>query len=176
MFNHFAFRLAGVIVPLAIIGTVGTLFLTGGEAQAVDATEDHAATRPATRPADDGYPVSVCPVTGEALGSMGEPPAKVIDGRLVKFCCEGCIPAFEKEPEKYHAKLDNLIIDATEEAYPLDECLVVPADGLGENAVTAVHRPTNQVVKFCCGSCEVKFNEDPQKYLAKLDEAKQPAE
>ena len=174
MFNHFAVRLAGVILPLVILGVVGTLFLTGGNSR-VDAAVDHAATRPAapaTRPADDDYPVDVCPVTGEKLGSMGEPPSKVIDGRTVKVCCAGCFKTFEADPETYHVKLDDLILDATEDDYPLETCLVMPEDDVdGDSAMTTVYRPTNQVVKFCCGTCEVAFLKEPEKYLARLNEA-----
>lgn len=31
-----------------------------------------------------------CPVTGEALGSMGEPVAVTVRGRTVYVCCRGC--------------------------------------------------------------------------------------
>jgi len=47
------------------------------------------------------YPLDVCPVSGEKLGSMGKPPELVQDGQQVKFCCKHCIADFEKEPSKY---------------------------------------------------------------------------
>ena len=48
----------------------------------------------------------VCPVGGEALGSMGTPVKVMLGDRAVFLCCEGCRSAVEGNPEKYLAKLD----------------------------------------------------------------------
>lgn len=42
-----------------------------------------------------------CPVTGEALGSMGDPIAVQVQGHTVWVCCEGCVAAVKGEPDKY---------------------------------------------------------------------------
>jgi len=72
--------------------------------------------KPATPAANDAeiiaqqkpsYPLDVCPVTGQKLGQHGDPVDYVYKGRLVRFCCSGCIGAFEKEPAKYLAKIDE---------------------------------------------------------------------
>jgi YHS domain-containing protein len=55
---------------------------------------------------DDGYPMTTCLVEGSKLGSMGKPFVHVYKGVTVKFCCEGCLEDFNKEPEKYLAKLE----------------------------------------------------------------------
>lgn len=34
------------------------------------------------------YPLKVCLVTGEELGSMGKPVVKVYDEQEIKFCCK----------------------------------------------------------------------------------------
>jgi YHS domain-containing protein len=47
----------------------------------------------------------VCPVTGQALGSMGEPVKVVVKGQTVFLCCDSCKAAIEKDPDKYLAKL-----------------------------------------------------------------------
>jgi YHS domain-containing protein len=47
----------------------------------------------------------VCPVTGEALGSMGKPYKVTIKGQTVFLCCDGCEEAIKKDPDKYLAKL-----------------------------------------------------------------------
>ena len=52
-----------------------------------------------------GYPLKTCVVTGEKLGDMGEPVDHVFAGRLVRFCCKGCIGAFRKDPWKYMEKI-----------------------------------------------------------------------
>lgn len=51
------------------------------------------------------YPLDVCIVSGEKLGSMGEPVVYVHEGQEVKFCCKNCAPDFKKEPAKYLVKL-----------------------------------------------------------------------
>jgi hypothetical protein len=47
----------------------------------------------------------VCPVSGGALGSMGDPVKVVVKGQTVFLCCSGCEEAIKKDPDKYLAKL-----------------------------------------------------------------------
>jgi hypothetical protein len=47
----------------------------------------------------------VCPVSGGALGSMGDPVKVVVKGQTVFLCCAGCEEAIKKDPDKYLAKL-----------------------------------------------------------------------
>jgi YHS domain-containing protein len=51
------------------------------------------------------YPLKTCIVTGNELGSMGDPITEVYQGQQVKFCCKACIAKFHKDPAKYLAKL-----------------------------------------------------------------------
>ncbi len=46
----------------------------------------------------EDYPADNCPVTGGKLGGMGEPYNYVFAGRLVRFCCGGCIGEFKSNP------------------------------------------------------------------------------
>jgi hypothetical protein len=46
------------------------------------------------------YPAAACPISGQALGSMGEPFDFVYAGTLVRFCCGGCIGKFNEDPTK----------------------------------------------------------------------------
>ncbi|MBL9202006.1 MAG: hypothetical protein JNL39_15960 [Opitutaceae bacterium] len=58
----------------------------------------------------DAYPLTTCVVAGDPLGAndyvtyvhkeAGKPD------RTVRFCCDGCIDDFKKEPAKFLAKLD----------------------------------------------------------------------
>jgi hypothetical protein len=52
------------------------------------------------------YPLDSCIVSGEKLGSMGDPIVKVYDGREVRFCCSGCVKKFEADKAGYLAKID----------------------------------------------------------------------
>ncbi len=53
----------------------------------------------------DSYPYTTCPISGKVLGGMGEPVNYVYNNQLVRFCCAGCIEAFEEDPEKHLQKL-----------------------------------------------------------------------
>ncbi|MCB1207506.1 MAG: hypothetical protein KDN18_24860 [Verrucomicrobiae bacterium] len=52
-----------------------------------------------------GYPLTNCVVSGEALGSMGDPVVLTHEGREVRLCCDSCIPKFNADPAKYLEKL-----------------------------------------------------------------------
>ena len=47
------------------------------------------------------YPLKVCIVSGEKLGTMGKPAVIVQDGQEVQFCCKNCIKDFKKDPQKF---------------------------------------------------------------------------
>ena len=48
-----------------------------------------------------------CPVSGEMLGTMGEPEKIEVQGQDVWICCDGCKDKLLAEPDKYLAKLNN---------------------------------------------------------------------
>lgn len=61
--------------------------------------------------AREDYPLTVCLVSDESLGSMGKSPEYIyrVEGKpdqLVVFCCDGCNEDFLKDPAPYLAKLD----------------------------------------------------------------------
>lgn len=85
-------------VRLGMWGLCG-LFLAG--------CEEKQASKGVGYPLGDGYPLKVCVVSGEPLGSMGEPAAIVYEGKTVKFCCSGCEGDFRKDPLTYLAKITN---------------------------------------------------------------------
>ena len=51
------------------------------------------------------YPLTKCVVSGEDLGD--KPYVFVHNGQQVKLCCKDCLAKFDKEPEKYMAKLNK---------------------------------------------------------------------
>lgn len=55
------------------------------------------------------YSLKTCPVSGEELGTMGDPINLVAANRLIRFCCTGCIKTFKKEPAKFLAALGDPI-------------------------------------------------------------------
>lgn len=53
------------------------------------------------------YPLDVCIVSGQSLGSMGKPVDAVYGNRLVRFCCGGCVDKFESNAPAYMKRLDT---------------------------------------------------------------------
>ena len=60
---------------------------------------------PTVAPAADSYLLSTCVVSGEALGSMGQPIIIHHEGAEVRLCCKGCVKKFNADPAKYLEKL-----------------------------------------------------------------------
>ena len=118
----------------------------------------------------DPYPLNVCAVSGEELGSMGEPVAFNQQGRDVRFCCSGCEPRFKADPAKYLGAVDTKIIEQQLPHYPLKTDVVsgeaLPADA---KVLNIVHG--NRLVRLGDQKSAQKFMKDPQAYIAKLDEA-----
>ncbi len=85
-----------ILIPLAVIAIAS-----------VSCNKQEAST--AASSSESGvkaYPLDTCLVSGEKLGSMGEPVVIQHEGREIKFCCDSCVPKFKKDPEKYLEKLD----------------------------------------------------------------------
>jgi YHS domain-containing protein len=50
--------------------------------------------------------LTTCPVSGDRIGGdMGKPYVFVYKGQEVKLCCSMCKKDFDKDPEKYLAKI-----------------------------------------------------------------------
>lgn len=116
----------------------------------------------------DPYSLNVCPVSGEKLGTMGDPIVSAHDGREVRFCCAMCPKQLAADPAKFFAKIDALMVKDQSKHYPLTTDLVTDAK-LGEKPVDLVYN--NRLVRLGDESSVAKFNAAPAKYLAKLDKA-----
>jgi len=53
------------------------------------------------------YPLNTCVVSHDSLGGMGETVDALYEGRLIRFCCKGCVKSFNKNPEKYLKEIDS---------------------------------------------------------------------
>lgn len=51
------------------------------------------------------YTRDTCLVTGNKLGSMGDPVTIVHEGQQVIFCCKPCVGKFKANPQKYLSQL-----------------------------------------------------------------------
>jgi hypothetical protein len=76
-----------------------------GSASAVFAASAPAEKKAAATGKPKPYPLTVCLVTDNDLGSMGEETTLNYNGQLIKFCCKPCEAKFLKDPAKFLAKL-----------------------------------------------------------------------
>ncbi len=118
------------------------------------------------------YTLNTCPVSGEALGGMGDPIIKMVDGREVRLCCKKCVGKFEANKEKYFKKMDMQMMHDQMRYYPIDTCmisgepLVEDGEDISRNFVYG-----NRLIRTCCKKCERKFRADPAAYIKELDKA-----
>lgn len=87
-----------ILTPLAL-----TLVLGSCSKQEVNGSADASTATTTPKP----YPLEVCLVSGEELGSMGEPVVIIHEGQEIRFCCDRCQPKFEADPERYLSKLSQ---------------------------------------------------------------------
>ena len=113
------------------------------------------------------YPIDYCLVSGEELGSMGDPVVIEHEGREIRLCCAHCIEAFQNKPAKYLKKLDKAITKSQSKDYPLSTC-VVSGEELGSMGTPVKYIYRNQLVQFCCSGCIDTFNEHPDAYLKQI--------
>jgi YHS domain-containing protein len=114
------------------------------------------------------YTLGVCAVEGVPLGD--NPVVKEIEGRQVKFCCEGCAGKYEADPATHGAKLDEKIVEQQMDDYPMTTCVVAGGElGSMGDPVEYVHE--NRLVRFCCAGCKGKFEADPKTYIEQIDAA-----
>jgi hypothetical protein len=53
------------------------------------------------------YTLKTCVMSGEELGSMGDPIVLVVGDQQFKLCCDGCIDDLKADPAKALAKLSE---------------------------------------------------------------------
>jgi hypothetical protein len=112
------------------------------------------------------YPLATCPMTGEKLGrGMSE---FVVDGRLVRTCCNGCKADVVKDPKPVIAKIDAAVIADQKPAYPLDTCAAT-GKKLDDKAIDHVHG--TRLVRLADKDAVTAFEKDPKSAMAKVDAA-----
>lgn len=92
----------------------------------------------------------VCPVTGDPVA--GEHIVYRYIDKELKFCNDGCLMAYKKDPSKYSEHL---------------KCMPCNDDDANKE-LSASH---NGVKYYFCGKgCKGKFEKDPESYLKKFSE------
>lgn len=93
-------QLRSLLLALTLAGTV-LPSLTLAASQPKPAENKTASLSAKPKP----YPLDVCIVTDNDLGSMGEETSMIYEGQVIKFCCKPCEAKFLKNPAKFLAKL-----------------------------------------------------------------------
>lgn len=113
------------------------------------------------------YPLAVCPVSDEKLGTMGDAVVFVEGDQEIQLCCKSCKKDFEKNKAANLKKIDEAWKKV--KPYPLTTCIVSGEALASEEAVGVVAEGREFV--FCCKSCVKDFKKDTAKFVKKFDEA-----
>lgn len=111
------------------------------------------------------YPLDKCVVSGEKLDAKAV--NHVIDGRLVRLCCNDCVAGVEKDKAAVFAKIDAAVIEQQLKAYPLTTC-PISGEKLGEKAVNYVHG--TRLIRACCNDCVAEIKKNAEPTLKKLND------
>lgn len=103
-----------------------------------------------------------CPVMG---GKIDSTIYTDIQGQRVYHCCPMCSAKLKADPDKYFKKAaeEGILFENIQTTCP------VSGEKLEDKSVYTDYE--GRRVAFCCKKCRGTFNEDPAKYLKKLDEA-----
>ena len=114
------------------------------------------------------YPLKTDVVSGAPLPEDAKVVNLVYMNRLVRLADQKSAQKFTKDPQPYLAKIDEAVIAAQKDSYPLDKCIISgePLDAMGEPVMKVY---ANRLVQFCCDGCVNKFTPQVAKYLAALD-------
>lgn len=95
-----------IVVLAGALGAIGLVTLSPKPAVAQSCC-DGMATPTAADVSTNATPdlMTTCPVSGEKLGEMGAPFTFTYKGQEVKLCCPGCKKDFDKDPDKFIAKI-----------------------------------------------------------------------
>lgn len=96
----------GVVVLFVVLFASPVFAVTpeGGQVAMADAK--------ATAPVEVGN--SLCPVSGEKVGGMGDVVKYEYNGKVYNLCCAMCAKDFKKDPEKYSKIAEDEVAAASE--------------------------------------------------------------
>ena len=115
------------------------------------------------------YTLTTCPVSGEELGSMGDPLDVVHGTRLVRLCCKGCKKGLAKNPAEAIKKVNAAMIEAQKKTYPLTTCVASGEDLVEGEVVDHLYGTT--LVRLCCKGCLKELRKQPEALVAKVTAA-----
>jgi YHS domain-containing protein len=107
-----------------------------------------------------------CPVTGDKVVDITTAQKSVYKGKTYYFCCQGCKPMFDKNPQKY-------IKEAAAQSKPTPKAKAKPTavicPVMGKTVTDLKHAPKSvykgKTYYFCCQGCKPMFDKNPEKYI-----------
>lgn len=152
-------------------------------ALALGGAADAAKKPPAKKPAKAKVQL-VCPVMGAKIASPKTAVGKsVYNGKTYYFCCAGCKPEFDKNPEKFikpvkNEKKKDKQADKNTPKPKVADALVCPVTNqqiASKDKAAGSSTHDGETYYFCCGGCKSKFDADPASYVTKKDDKKAEA-
>lgn len=101
----------------------------------------------------------ICPISGQELGSMGQPLKVAVGQEELFVCCKGCL---EREINPQHWATIHANFAAAQRICP------VMKHELPANPQWTIVE--GQIVYVCCPPCTKKIAADPAKFLTQLDD------
>lgn len=120
----------------------------------------------------DPYPLTTCAVSGQPLGSMGDPIITEIEGREIRLCCASCQPKLQNDTAAVLKKVDEKIAEDQAPFYPLTKCLVTNEslfDGEKFIGVNMIFK--NRLIRVKDEAAADRFRANPKRLLDDLDKA-----
>ncbi|MFO0985580.1 MAG: hypothetical protein U1E76_28240 [Planctomycetota bacterium] len=106
------------------------------------------------------YPLDTCPLTGKKTAVQF-----VVGDRLIQTCCKNCQAKAEKDPSAALQKIDEAVVAAQKDKYPLKTCVACDKP-LGDGAVNCV--VGTRLVRVCSDACVQAFEKNEAAGLKKL--------
>ena len=126
-----------------------------------------------------------CLVTGESLGSMGDPITVTLKAKTVRVCCEACVAAVKRSPDRYLRKVaaefarsvvaprpapqrQNISPSAALHSLPAQTVCPVTGEELGTMGKRISVTVDGQTIFVCCRSCVATVKRNPGKYVKSI--------
>ena len=148
-----------------------------------DGWEPRASNRQPVRPSHQVSTQRLCPVTGEALGSMGPPIPVTISGRTIQVCCDACVAAVQRSPQKYFQRVAKEIGSSPVDSFrgtsnrpqsnpraSAQRLCPVTGEELGSMRPPIPVTISGRTIQVCCDSCVAAVRRSPERYFQRVAE------
>jgi hypothetical protein len=115
--------LLAVLLSLVLSGAARAEEAAGAPAAPAPPVAPDSLAAALPEPAAELYPLERCPITGNLLGSMGDPIVMVVHGMTVQLCCAHCEQATRDREDEIRRAVVKALVKRDGPDYPLTTCL-----------------------------------------------------